>query len=66
MAWAKNVRRFNFYPGLRYYNNEIIESTKTYFHTDEKLFEYGCIENDFAKYFAKFCNLTIVLFRILW
>ena len=45
MTWAKNVRRFNFYPGLRYYNDEIIESTKTYFHTDEKLFEYGCIEN---------------------
>ena len=40
-------------------------NTKTYFHMDEKLFELGCIENDFAKYFAKFCNLTIALLRTL-
>ena len=32
---------------------------------DEKLFELLCIENDFAKYFAKFRNLSINLFRTL-
>ena len=40
MTWAKNVRRrYYFYPGLRYYNDEIIINTKPYFHTDEKRFE---------------------------
>ena len=66
MTLAKNVRRrYYFYPGCKYYNNEIIMNTKTYFHMDEKLFELGCIENDFAKYFAKFCNLTIALLHTL-
>ena len=67
MTWAKNVgRRYYFYPGPRYYNDEIIIKTKAYFHTDEKLFELGCIKNDFAKYFAKLCNLTIVSYCTLW
>ena len=33
---------------------------------DEKLLELFCIENEFAKYFAKFYNLSIILFRTLW
>ena len=46
----------------RCYNDEIIINTKTYFHTDEKLFQLFCSENDFAKYFAKFHNLSVILF----
>ena len=37
-------------------------NTKTQFYTDKKLFELFCIENDFAKYFAKFRNLFILKF----
>ena len=37
-------------------------NTKTQFYTDKKLFELFCIENDFARYFAKFCNLFILKF----
>ena len=29
------------------------------------LFELGCIENDFAKYIAKFCILTILVSHIM-
>ena len=36
-----------------------------FFNADEKLFELFWIENDFAKYFAKFRNLSIILFRTL-
>ena len=43
----------------RCYNDEIISNIKTHFHTDKKLLELFCIENDFAKYFAKFLNLSI-------
>ena len=35
-------------------------NTKTHFHEDKKLFELFCIENDFAKYFAKFHKLPII------
>ena len=51
----KTLEDIIFYPGLRYYNDEIMINIITHFHTDEKLFELGCIENDFAKYVAKFC-----------
>ena len=34
-------------------------NTKTRFYTDEKFSELFCIKNDFAKYFAKCCNLFI-------
>ena len=44
--------------------DEIIVNTKTHFLTDEKLFELFWIENDFAKYFAKFWNLF--LFHTSW
>ena len=54
----------NFYPGPRYYNDEIVINTKTYFHADEKLFGLGCIENDFCKYVAKFYILTILVSHI--
>ena len=40
-------------------------NTKTHFHADEKLFELFRINNDFAKYFAKFHNLSIILFHTL-
>ena len=36
-----------------------------FFNADEKLFELFWIENHFAKYFAKFRNLSIILFRTL-
>ena len=39
MTCAKNVRRYYFYPGLRYYKDEVIINAKTYFFTDKKLFE---------------------------
>ena len=29
---------------------------------DEKPFELFCIENDFTKYLAKFCNLFVEIF----
>ena len=41
-------------------------NTKRHFHADEKLFELFRIKNDFAKYFAKFHNLSIILFHTLW
>ena len=32
---------------------------------DKMIFELGCIENDFAKYVAKFCILTILVSHIM-
>ena len=49
----------------RYYNGEVTVNTKIHFSTDEKLLELFCIENDFAKDFAKFHNLFIILFLTL-
>ena len=52
-----------------YFDNEMIINTKTHFYTDD-FFELFYIENDFAKYFAKCCNLckysvshTMIIFR---
>ena len=50
---------------FNHYNDEITINTKTHFHTNEKLFELFCIENDFAKYFPTFRNLSMILFRTL-
>ena len=55
--WENREKKILFL--LRYYNDEIIINTKTYFCTDEKFFELFCIENDFAKCFAKFLNFFI-------
>ena len=38
-----------------YFNEEIVNNTKAHFYTDD--FQWLCIENDFAKYFAKCGNL---------
>ena len=50
ITWEKNVRKTYL---CRYYNDETIINTKTHFYTDEEFFELFCIENDFAKQFAK-------------
>ena len=55
----KRWKKILFLP--KYYNDEIIINTKTFFSTDEKLFELFCIEHDFVKYFAKFYNLFLIL-----
>ena len=59
----KAIREKHIFPKIyfpRYCNDEIIIDSKKHFYTDEKLFELFCIiENDFAKYFAKCCNLFI-------
>ena len=39
-------------------HDEIITS-KHHFYMNEKVLELFCIKNDFANYFAKYCNLFI-------
>ena len=59
ITFEKSVRKIFL---LSYYNDEIVINTKIHLYTDERLFELFCIENNFAKYFAKCCNLFIYVF----
>ena len=47
---------------LGHYIDEIIINMKQYFYMDENIFHLFCMENDFAKYFAKCRNLFIEIF----
>ena len=42
---------------INYFNYQL--TPKHRFYRDEKLFEFFSFENDFAKYFIKYCNSFI-------
>ena len=62
----KNIRRNYFCYGDYNYNYDMLINYFNYqltpkhrFYRDEKLFEFFSFENDFAKYFIKYCNSLI-------
>ena len=74
LTLKKSLERFirKYIPDVRFEYHKrnplittVVDGSIFFFYADEKLFELFCIENDFGKYFAKFRNLSIILFRTL-